>query len=288
MSDLPYHHDWEPQFETSLGLRVKWFGRWGGDPDWAIEPSRLGADLVCFFYLEEGTCTATVNGLELAMQAGDLGVLRGADVFSFSQEPSRPQMSMSACLSLGRDNAANELMQLSYKRHYRMENREGYERSFHAVLDALKLESRWRDLHVSAAILHWLAELQDVLRPERGSPKGNPKTVHYVLAAQEWVQQRLGEEIPVAVWAESCGLNADYFGRLFKSHTGMTPKAWLIEARLQRASRLLAYPDDTVEEIAYSCGFNCPFHFSRSFKKRFGLPPANYRRVRQVDGFGGP
>ena len=92
----------------------------------------------------------------------------------------------------------------------------------------------------------------------------------------------------LAAWATACGLNVDYFSRLFKTHTGTTPKAWLIEARLQRASRLLAYPDATVEEIAERCGFNCPFHFSRSFKRRFGIPPANYRRIRQVRGFVDP
>jgi hypothetical protein len=51
MTDLPYHHDWTPRFETSLGLRVKWFGRWREDPDWSIQPSRLASDLICFFYV---------------------------------------------------------------------------------------------------------------------------------------------------------------------------------------------------------------------------------------------
>ena len=46
MTDLPYHHDWTPRFETSLGLRVKWFGRWREDPDWSIQPSRLASDLI--------------------------------------------------------------------------------------------------------------------------------------------------------------------------------------------------------------------------------------------------
>ena len=77
MSDLPYHHDWQPCFETSLGLRVKWFGRWGGDPEWTVEPSRLGADLICFFFLEKGECTAEINGTRVDMKPGELVVLRG-------------------------------------------------------------------------------------------------------------------------------------------------------------------------------------------------------------------
>ncbi|MFN5001600.1 MAG: helix-turn-helix domain-containing protein, partial [Akkermansiaceae bacterium] len=41
----------------------------------------------------------------------------------------------------------------------------------------------------------------------------------------------------------------------------------------------------TVEKVAGLCGFDCPYHFSRTFKRRFGVPPASYRRVRQVRGF---
>ena len=126
--------------------------------------------------------------------------------------------------------------------------------------------------------------MQEALRPDPGAAQATSKTVHHVLTAQEWIQQRLGEDVSIANWAAVCGLNSDYFSRLFKSHTGMTPKTWLIEARLQRASRLLASQDESVEEVAYHCGFHCPFHFSRSFKRRFGISPNRYRGVRQVHG----
>ena len=76
MSKLPYHHDWEPEFETSLGLQVKWFGSWGGDPEWVVEPSRLGSDLICFFYLKEGAVTAEINGVAVPLKPGEVVVWR--------------------------------------------------------------------------------------------------------------------------------------------------------------------------------------------------------------------
>jgi hypothetical protein len=36
---LPYHHDWKLAFETDLGLRVHWFGRYAGFPEWKAERS---------------------------------------------------------------------------------------------------------------------------------------------------------------------------------------------------------------------------------------------------------
>ncbi len=171
MSDLPYHHDWKPQFETSLGLRVKWFGRWGGDPDWSIDPSRLGADLVCFFYLEEGSCTAEINGVGVPLRSGELIVWRGGDVFSCTQDPARPQTSLSACLSLNRDDATNVLLRHAYQRHYRLQDSKAYEQGFAAVLETLELESRWRNLHVTGALFRWLAELHEALGPDPVRPR---------------------------------------------------------------------------------------------------------------------
>jgi AraC-like DNA-binding protein len=285
MTDLPYHHDWTPRFETSLGLRVKWFGRWREDPDWSIQPSRLASDLICFFYVESGSCDLVINGTPVPLQPGDLAVLRGGDVFSASHDPAKPHTSLSACLSLSRDDTANVLLRHAYPRHSRLKDRKSYEKMFAAVLTALESESRWRNFHATGAIFQWLAELQEAVRPAPGAAGGNPDTVHHVLTAQGWIQKRLGDNVTIVDWAGACGLNADYFTRLFKAHTGMSPKAWLIEARLQRATRLLAAPEATVEKTAGLCGFDCPFHFSRTFKRRFGVPPASYRRVRQVRGF---
>lgn len=285
MTDLPYHHDWKPLFETSIGLKVKWFGRWGDDPEWSVEPSRLASDLICFFYLETGSCTALVNGVRVTLGPGELLVLRSGDMFSLSQDSSQLQTHLSACLSLSRDTEANVLLRHAYQRNYKLKDRKAYEQRFTAVLEALESESRWRNMHVTAAIFAWLGGLQEDLSPDPGTENASSKAVRHVLSAQEWIQQRLGDNVSIAEWSAACGLNPDYFSRMFKAHTGMSPKTWLIEARLQRAARMLAYKESTVEQVAASCGFNCPFHFSRSFKRRFGLPPASYRSVRLVRGF---
>lgn len=285
MTDLPYHHDWTPEFETSIGMRVKWFGRWGNDPEWSVEPSRLASDLICFFYVESDSCTAVVNGAQVGVEAGDLLVIRGGDVFSLTQDSASRQTHLSACLSLSHDNEANTLLQYAYDRKYQIEDPDGYERRFYSVVEALKTGSRWRSLYVTAVVFEWLAGLQEALSPESSLKEPNSKTVRRVLVAQEWMEKRLTEDVSIADWSAACGLNVDYFSRLFKVHTGVTPRAWLIEARLQKAARMLAYQGKTVEQIASDCGFNCPFHFSRSFKRRFGLAPVNYRNIRLVSGF---
>lgn len=285
MRDLPYHHDWKPCFETALALRLKWFGRWRENLDWRIEPSRLALDLICFFYVEKGSCDHLVNGVPIPLQTGDLLVIRGGDTFSARHTGKRPHTSLSACISLSYEDSANVLLRFGYQRHYRLKDTRSYEKSFEAVIQALAQESRWNHLHTAGVVLQWLAALQDAIQPDLGPVAGNPETTHHVLAAQEWIQKRLGESVSIAEWASAINLNGDYFTRLFKAHTGLAPKVWLIESRLQRAARLLGNPGLKVEEVAGQCGFDCPFHFSRTFKRRFGISPAIYRQVRQVRGF---
>jgi hypothetical protein len=172
MTDLPYHHDLTPRFETSFGLRLKWFGRWSETPEWKIEPSRLASDLICFFYVESGSCDLVINGTPLPLQSGELAVLRGGDVLSGSHDPAKPYTYLSACLSLSRDDTANVLLRHAYPRHCRLKDRKSYEKMFAAVLTALESESRWRNFHATGAIFQWLAELQEAVRPAPGAAGG--------------------------------------------------------------------------------------------------------------------
>lgn len=59
--------------------------------------------------------------------------------------------------------------------------------------------------------------------------------------------------------------------------TGMTPSAYILEQRMQEALRLLAHtPKYTIAEIAIHCAFSDTSHFSRTFRRRFGIPPSQY------------
>lgn len=56
----------------------------------------------------------------------------------------------------------------------------------------------------------------------------------------------------------------------------------ILEARASRTAALLAdgrAADRSIFEIALSCGFNDPAHFSRAFKRRFGVSPRTYRQA---------
>lgn len=75
------------------------------------------------------------------------------------------------------------------------------------------------------------------------------------------------------------GLNPDYLSRLFKARYYLTPHAYLIKQRLNKAKTILSGADRlnySVKKVALLCGFNDPLYFSRLFKKTFNLSPSDY------------
>mgnify|MGYP000037680376 FL=1 len=61
-----------------------------------------------------------------------------------------------------------------------------------------------------------------------------------------------------------------------KGLTGENPSVFFKTYKLNRAVELLKEGKYTISEIADMTGFNTLFHFSKSFKQQFGIPPSEY------------
>lgn len=96
-----------------------------------------------------------------------------------------------------------------------------------------------------------------------------------------WIDGHLETRITVEAMATQVDLSVAHFSREFKRATGLTPWEHIIEARLQRASRLLLH-GATVCTAAQECGFFDQAHLSRLFKQRFGASPSAFAKSRAL------
>ena len=280
MNCLPYHHDWPLALEARVGLRVHWFGRYAGFPEWSIEKSRLMGDMLSFFYVESESCWVVINGVRLELQTGDLLVVRGGDEFAYGHDPNRPHVSLAVSLAVEHGGVVNQLLHRDFKRRYSLEDPQAFVAEFEKVLSLFGREGPFRDLAIAGAILQWLTFVLQTLRPPMARTNLEVRSVvDRVLAAEAWAMTRLKEEITISAWSRAVELNADYFARIFKRETGRRPMAWLNERRLQMAAQLLGNTRKSVAEVAEACGFTCPFYLSRIFKKQFGVAPQVYRQT---------
>lgn len=77
--------------------------------------------------------------------------------------------------------------------------------------------------------------------------------------------------------AQACAVSRTSLHRKVKSMTGTSPMEFVREARIRKATQLLAYTSKTISEIAYECGFADPKYFSKCFKAATGKTPTEFR-----------
>ncbi len=108
--------------------------------------------------------------------------------------------------------------------------------------------------------------------------KGVMQSADYVSAAKKIIEHNLNHPLSVESVAKSLHVHPSYFTRLFANQTGITPKQYILEKKMDRAKTLLIKTAATIEEIAISVGFADPLYFSRLFHKKEGVSPRAYRR----------
>ena len=79
------------------------------------------------------------------------------------------------------------------------------------------------------------------------------------------------------------GLSRTYFSPLFKEVVGVRLQDYLLQARINKAKNLLSDINLTIKQIAYEVGFRDPDHFSRTFKKKTGITPTDWRLKKVED-----
>jgi AraC-like DNA-binding protein len=79
-------------------------------------------------------------------------------------------------------------------------------------------------------------------------------------------------------YARLCHRSLSSYKRDFHTAFGMPPGRWLLEKRLEHASRLLLKTDHSIADVMADSGFRNISHFDRAFKKHFGLSPLRYRK----------
>lgn len=74
-------------------------------------------------------------------------------------------------------------------------------------------------------------------------------------------------------------LSKSQFFSYYKTFFNSTPKAELIQARIEKAKNLLTNDTMLVRQVASLCGFQNIYHFTRYFNEICGCSPGNYAKI---------
>jgi AraC-like DNA-binding protein len=91
------------------------------------------------------------------------------------------------------------------------------------------------------------------------------------------MQSSAEKPMSVATLARKACLSQGRFRQVFINSTGIPPKPYYDNLRLNKALSWLRNTDMKLANIASRLNYSSAFHFSRAFRKRFGRPPSEYR-----------
>jgi transcriptional regulator GlxA family with amidase domain len=111
----------------------------------------------------------------------------------------------------------------------------------------------------------------------RSLEPANPDLVR-LLPVLHHVEANLGRSLSAGDLAHQACLSPSRFYSVFKRVFGVTPMAYVQNARLQLAQRLLITTTLPIAEVASVVGFSSPFYFSRTFHRCFKSTPTAFRR----------
>lgn len=121
-----------------------------------------------------------------------------------------------------------------------------------------------------------LAESYLESRTEENCWPAPAKTGMVVLRALDFMKENFGNQIGLTETAEAAGVNSAYLSYLFKQEMGIGFANYLLERRLEFVGSLLMSYKGRIKEAAALGGFQDYHHFSKAFKKYYGVSPADY------------
>lgn len=94
-----------------------------------------------------------------------------------------------------------------------------------------------------------------------------------------YLNENYEHKISLEQIAHNMYLSPVYISKIFKEETGESPINYLIKIRLEKARDILTHSDSrSIKNIANSVGYDDVYHFSKLFKKYYGVAPLYFKR----------
>ena len=149
----------------------------------------------------------------------------------------------------------------------------GTERRILPVIRAIQRASLPALLEASALLVQLLVALNEERRRV-----DKPACRQHLSALLARLAETAEHEWSVDEMAEYLNISTNSLRKLFLSERGMTPKHYLDQLWLRRATDLLCRTNRPLLEIAHRLHCADPYYFFRRFRKLSGISPAQYRR----------
>ena len=136
----------------------------------------------------------------------------------------------------------------------------------------------WND-HKSGYYYRTLAYFLEIISLCCVDKKIKPSSKNeYVSATELLLDSALSDFCDISSICKKFNISESGFRNYFREIYGVSPIKYITEIRIREAEKLLISTNDTIDNIAYKCGYNDAKYFSRVFSKYRGCPPSEFRK----------
>lgn len=133
-----------------------------------------------------------------------------------------------------------------------------------------------------------VAQTHNALRRASSNPtsvkaKATGFAPHVLRRVLDYMFENLDEPISLDDLCRIAEVSISHFCTMFRQSTGVPPHQYLIQMRMQEATRLLENSPLSISEVGYSIGFGSPSQFSHAFRKVMRCSPQDYRKSRGAE-----
>ncbi len=133
-----------------------------------------------------------------------------------------------------------------------------------------------RVAHLTKLFASCLAEKYTTAAAEKADFRGG-LPVRQLRKVEDYVQERLADDISLESLAELAELSPFHFSRVFKQTTGMSPLQFVTRERITRAQQLIRETKRSLIEIGLDVGYKNPSHFAQVLRRVVGVTPTKFR-----------
>ena len=133
--------------------------------------------------------------------------------------------------------------------------------------------------HLIQIILLIIREISEPAQVQKGCTFETYNRNYAVKRIINYLNENFEEKISLDQIAHNMYLSPVYISKIFKEETGDSPINYLIKIRLEKARDILMSGDGgSIKNIANSVGYDDVYHFSKLFKKYYGISPLYYKK----------